>query len=219
MGLYVILIVLFILPAYNYYRTRKQQAGAASKESGYVFIHLINWSIVILILIDNPLGELYRSNTPVTFGALWDIAIWCLIAYLILTTILPLALMPYHQQFKDMVRSNYDDRLYPISTSEQIQFGFVTVTVGICEEIIYRGFMYQYLINQTGLTPTLSYLIASLLFGIGHFMQGLRGISNSIMFGLIMGYLYMASGSLLLPIIIHIAYNLRSIYIARVLQR
>lgn len=179
-------------------------------------MHLIYWATLLWIVCVSPLGELFWPATTVTFALLWRIVLWILIGYVTLTTIVPLALMPYNQQFKEMVRSHYDDRLYPTTTSQQIQFAFVTLTVGICEEIIYRGFMYHSFIDQFALSPTMSYLITSVLFGASHFMQGLRGISNSVMFGLIMGYLCMVTGSLLLPIIIHTAYNLRAIYIARV---
>ncbi|MNR30975.1 CAAX amino terminal protease self- immunity [compost metagenome] len=93
----------------------------------------------------------------------------------------------------------------------------VAVTVGICEEIMFRGFLQHYAM-ELGTSQLWAMVIISVIFGAGHFMQGLSGIISSTIFGLIMGYTYFTTGSLLVPIIIHILYDAKAIYITRVLQ-
>jgi membrane protease YdiL (CAAX protease family) len=52
-------------------------------------------------------------------------------------------------------------------------------------------------------------LFAALLFGIFHLYQGWGGFVVTTLSGMAFGLLYIASGSLLLPVIVHIAFDLR----------
>ncbi|MFX3633009.1 MAG: CPBP family intramembrane glutamic endopeptidase [Candidatus Pristimantibacillus sp.] len=210
--------ILVILPAYNYYRTTtiKLHNSLIEKQKGYYQIYLIYWSLILLIFSQYSFDDLFYSKYPIEFNLLSTIIIGLLIAYLFITTILPLLLIPFHKQFRDMVSSNYDERLYPTTSKQQKMFVLVAITVGICEEVIYRGFLYPFF-NQLLLTPFWSFLFASIIFGISHFMQGITGMINSFLFGLIMSYLYIQTGSLFLPIIIHIIYDLKPIWITRLL--
>jgi len=215
MSYFSLFISLILVPLFNAYRTKKQQKGSASKETGYLLMQIIYWAQFVLIGLSMPISDLYRPEYAIS--AVAAILLWCLVAHVIITTILPLVLLSFNQRIREIVQSSYDSSLYPVTDRQQLLFALATVTVGICEELIFRGFLYNFLIEEFSLTATLSFIIASLIFGLLHFMQGVRGITNSIAFGLIMGFLASLSGSLLLPIIVHIIYNLKAIYIARTL--
>jgi len=45
--------------------------------------------------------------------------------------------------------------------------------------------------------------VSSIVFGMAHLYQGLKGVLGTGLFGLAMALLYAWSGSLLLPIILH----------------
>ncbi|WP_442950941.1 CPBP family intramembrane glutamic endopeptidase [Paenibacillus sp. GSMTC-2017] len=89
----------------------------------------------------------------------------------------------------------------------------------MCEEFIYWSFLYQIIISDFHFQPEWSDIITALIFGLSHFMKGFKGIINSLLFGLIMGYLFSVTGSLVVPIIIHILYDLKPIYISRIINR
>ncbi|MGX4586728.1 CPBP family intramembrane glutamic endopeptidase [Paenibacillus chitinolyticus] len=57
--------------------------------------------------------------------------------------------------------------------------------------------------------------IVSLIFGLIYFEQGPSGIISSFIFGAVMTWLYFLTGSLLLPILLHILYDLKIITIQR----
>jgi len=178
-------------------------------------MHVIYWLLFVLVTMSMSIMDMYYPQYQLPTIA--SFILWCLVAYVTATTILPLILLPYNEKLREVVRINYDESLYPVTDRQQFLFAAATVTVGICEEFIFRGFLYNFLINELSLTTTLSYIISALIFGLLHFMQGVRGITNSIAFGLIMGFLTALSGSLLVPIIVHIIYNLKAVYIARTL--
>ncbi|MBP1991395.1 CPBP family intramembrane glutamic endopeptidase [Paenibacillus eucommiae] len=138
---------------------------------------------------------------------------------MIVTIVIPLIILPYSKLLREKVAENYDEKLYPVTSKQQFMFIFVSIIVGICEEIIFRGFMYTYIRDLLSISPWGSFLIVTIIFGLGHFMQGVSGMVSSSLFGLIMGYFYFTTGSLLVPILIHIAYDMKAIFITRVLQK
>jgi membrane protease YdiL (CAAX protease family) len=104
--------------------------------------------------------------------------------------------------------------LLPDTMGEMSWFAVMCVLSGIAEEPVYRGFLCFYIslylphINGPGLV-----LLTSLVFGIGHAYQGWRGIASTTVSGLIFGTLYVASGSLVLPAVVHSTGNLQAVLI------
>lgn len=79
----------------------------------------------------------------------------------------------------------------------------VAVTAGICEELIYRGFLIAFGVGVLGLHPYVAGGLAALLFGAAHLYQGWLGMIRVTCFGVLMTGLYLSTGSLLIPIVIH----------------
>ena len=80
-------------------------------------------------------------------------------------------------------------------------FAGLSVTAGIVEEIVYRGFMIWLLGNFVPLWAAV--IISSVFFGLGHSYQGLEGALRTGAAGLVFAVLYVVSGSIWLPIIGH----------------
>jgi uncharacterized protein len=79
----------------------------------------------------------------------------------------------------------------------------VSVTAGICEELIYRGFLIAFGVGVLGLHPYVAGGVAVVLFGVAHLYQGAAGMLRVSVFGVAMTGLYLSTGSLLLPIVVH----------------
>lgn len=101
----------------------------------------------------------------------------------------------------------------PRTEQESRQFRLVAVTAGVCEEIWWRGFLIWYLTAYMGEWPAV--FVGALLFGVLHLYQGPAGVMKTGATGLVMGILYVATGSLIWPVILHTAVDLQGGSIAR----
>ena len=96
--------------------------------------------------------------------------------------------------------------MLPRTDEEAAYFRALSVTAGICEEVVYRGYLIWYLAAFIGPWPAA--LAAGVLFGGLHLYQGTSGILRTGAVGVVMGLLYVGSGSLLWPMILHAAVDL-----------
>jgi uncharacterized protein len=109
-------------------------------------------------------------------------------------------------QHPEEVRGSITDlasRIFPQDSSERIVFVFVVVTVAICEEFIYRGFMQQVFHDWSGGSVVAAVLGSSLMFAIAHLYQGRRGIFATLVAGLLFSSVRAWTGSLLPAVLGH----------------
>jgi membrane protease YdiL (CAAX protease family) len=100
--------------------------------------------------------------------------------------------------------------LLPRSRSERRLFGLVGVTAGICEEWLYRGFLLAVVgALAPGLPTAVLVLVAAVAFGLAHSYQGLAGTVTTGVLGGVLAGVYLATGSLLLPVLLHAVIDLR----------
>ncbi|HXN45109.1 MAG TPA: type II CAAX endopeptidase family protein [Bryobacteraceae bacterium] len=104
--------------------------------------------------------------------------------------------------------------LLPVSTAERRLFATVAIGAGIAEELAFRGFLLFYFATfLPGLGTLVAVLASSAAFGLGHLYQGVRGVALTAALGLFMAALYVLSGSLLVPMVVHAALDLRLLVI------
>ncbi len=106
--------------------------------------------------------------------------------------------------------------LLPNTRKERRLFAALAVTAGICEEILFRGFLLFYLQEVfPGFGVVGAVVVSSMVFGLCHLYQGVRGILGTGAFGAGMAILYVASGSLIVPIVLHALLDLRVLLLHR----
>jgi membrane protease YdiL (CAAX protease family) len=93
-------------------------------------------------------------------------------------------------------------RIFPQDNVERAAFVAVVITVAICEEIIYRGFV-QALFQEWGGVAVLAILGSGALFAIAHLYQGPRGVAATFVIGLCFSAIRWWTGTLLPPVISH----------------
>ena len=98
--------------------------------------------------------------------------------------------------------------IFPITSKEKSAWSLLSISAGITEEIVYRGYLFYALAI---VFPNLSLIhilfITVLIFGIGHIYLGMEVIKATIL-GLIFGIFYIVFDSVIPVIIIHIVQDL-----------
>lgn len=94
----------------------------------------------------------------------------------------------------------------PRTVREYRRFVPLSVTAGIVEEIVYRGFLLWYFASHLPLWAAV--IASSAIFGIGHSYQGPAAALRTGLVGLALAVLYVVSGSIWLPIVAHAAVDL-----------
>jgi membrane protease YdiL (CAAX protease family) len=94
------------------------------------------------------------------------------------------------------------DMVLPHTHRELKWFYGLSVTAGITEEVLYRGFLMAYL---GGLLPLPAVIVvSSLIFALAHLYQGLTGASRTFLVGLALATTYALTGSILFCVIAHV---------------
>jgi membrane protease YdiL (CAAX protease family) len=82
----------------------------------------------------------------------------------------------------------------------------ISVAAGICEEVAFRGFVYNAIWQTSGETAAL--LLSSLAFGLAHFPVFGASTFLEVLFGLVFAMSYKLSGyNLFVPIVVHVVYD------------
>jgi len=93
--------------------------------------------------------------------------------------------------------------LLPQSPRELEAFMRVSVTAGICEELLYRGFLPWFL--ATWMPFWLAMIVSGVIFGFGHLYQGMPGVAKTGALGILLGGLTLLSGSIIPAMVVHVA--------------
>lgn len=109
--------------------------------------------------------------------------------------------------------------MLPVSKVERRWWLLLSVSAGVCEELIYRGFLLEFLRGRLDGGPplglTAGLLLSSIAFGTAHLYQGAAGIIQTTVVGMLLGTLAILTGSLLLPVICHVLLDAQILWMYR----
>lgn len=91
--------------------------------------------------------------------------------------------------------------LFPRTKVEYYWSLGVSLTVGICEEIIFRGFLYWQLAQWLPVIPAV--FVTNTIFGLVHYATGFRNAMLAFALGVLLSLIFLYSGSLWIPIVLH----------------
>jgi len=91
--------------------------------------------------------------------------------------------------------------ILPSTERELSLFSVLSLTAGICEELLFRGYLIAYLSAWIPLGAAA--VLSGILFGLGHLYQGGRQAVKIIFVGWLFAAFYVGSGSLWVPMVLH----------------
>lgn len=218
-GLFLILVVLFPLRAAYSGMRRLRRAAPAELPRVRLAVYreaiLIQWlllgvMVAIWLTTGRPWAAVGVSAQP-TWG------------FLVMAVLAAAAIgVTIHQRLRALTddetlldvrrRMQHLEVMLPHAPRELTAFYRLSVTAGICEEALYRGYVIWYLSTWT--PPIVAAIAASVIFGFGHAYQGVRGVITTAIFGAVLAIVYLVSGSLWLPVLLHALVDLHSGHLA-----
>jgi membrane protease YdiL (CAAX protease family) len=207
-----------IFPIRDYFFIRKRAARINAGEAGvrlgfYRRVIGEQWATALVLLV--VWFALGRDATSIGFVPRLGLHVWAgyvLTAVICATLIFQAVTVVRDPKSLATVRGKLASLsfLLPRTPRERRAFDAVSVTAGICEEILYRGFAVVYLMAAFGAPFWVAGLLSSLVFGVAHAYQGVAGASRSALVGLMLFLLYALTGSLWGPMLVHAVLDITS---------
>jgi len=101
----------------------------------------------------------------------------------------------------------------PANWKEYRHYIFLAFAAGISEEVIFRSFLITYLSHFLSIVQYgdfLSVLIPAVVFSLSHLYQGWWAVFKIMVIAILLGFIFLLSGSLLIVVIIHVLIDLIS---------
>lgn len=162
-----------------------------------------------------------RSFIDLGFGMpSWNAMVFFLTISFILLYVIELFSKKLFQRFNQKMDWAKNLQFLPENRGEFKHYMFLVLAAGICEEILFRGFLIHYLFSLFDGGPTamwLAILIPALLFSLGHIYQGAWAVAKISIGAVFLSGIYLWSGSLYIVIILHICVDIFSAIFAKIL--
>ncbi|NER12095.1 CPBP family intramembrane metalloprotease [Leptobacterium flavescens] len=220
----LVLIVAVYLPVSGYFEVKKLKKSIADGNSRrkiefYRATVFWSWIPIFLIFILMAISDIPLESIGIKWidieaasAGKWivfpTIAFYCL--YLIYN-IYSIIIFKYNKNSRARATKSipaHFKSFLPITREEKRLWDYVSVTAGITEEILYRGYFFYALgVIFPGLSLIHILLITTIMFGLGHIYLGKEVIRPTIL-GLFFGIFYIIFDSVFPVIIIHIAQDL-----------
>ena len=221
-ALEIILLVIFLIFPVIDLVLEKYKSN--NKKFEYCKTSAVLWCLTGLIVFIYFQGELSVTHPFILPNTLWKTAFaGTLILLFIIYMIYVMHTIVQSEKIRNEIVSSLEhsgdslNDLMPESRSELFMFTFVvSVTAGICEELIFRW----YLLNVIELHSNwvIAAIGSSIVFGLWHFYLGWKHVIKTALIGLVLCGLYLYFESILLVILIHILMDVYSglvAYLAR----
>ncbi len=208
------------VPVWDVLETRalKTSPNPRRKILSYQRIVLFLWTAAIIAWI--PL----RSSVFFIWPAVHQSAaakigvsfVWGFVVAFVIAGTLQVVLTRRNPKLQDKTLKAFKSLAFmlPVTLEERTWFVPVSITAGICEEVLYRGFLIRYLSDgpwHFGLWVALA--IACLSFGLAHGYQGVSGIIGTGLLGAVLAIIFFSTGSLWLPMAVHAILDLRILFV------
>jgi len=206
-----ILLLFVVQPIYGYFEARREDARERAglpfnRSRFYLLTALVEWGFLAALVA----AWLFYDRSVADLGVLpaGGAGFWGGAVVVALCTGLLLFSWRNARQASNAEKTRQIEalgklvRYVPHTSGELRGFVGVSITAGIVEEIVYRGFVFWYLGQFMPIWAAV--IVSSVAFGLAHSYQGASGALRCGLIGLAFGILYVLTGSIWLPIVGHI---------------
>lgn len=218
----MIVILIHLLAAYAvlaapwlgrmwYQRARRRIASGARDAKVRLYRGLVAEQILTTAVVLGfwRSGRISAASLGLIAPRSWAWSIAALAAILGFLVWSSLRLRPKAEKIRKKVQDGVG-ALLPDSPQERSWWGAVSVGAGVSEELVFRGFLlYYFSLYVPQINAVERVLLVSLAFGMAHIYQGWKPAVGTGVLGLVLAGLYLISGSLLLPVLVHAAVDWR----------
>jgi uncharacterized protein len=190
---HTIVLVLFIIGYAYYGRTtvaRVEGMHLTSKVSLYLLMILLELTLVsyVWFLGVKPAGGSFRDLIGGRWSSVGDVLRDVGVAFLFWLVVIVVLVGLQFSIGKSPQTAKAVLMLAPGSLSEMIVWVILSVTAGICEEFIFRGYLQKQFLAITG-SEAVAVALQAVFFGIGHSYQGAKSIVTITVYGALFGML------------------------------
>ena len=211
------LVLAVVSPAADYFwlyprLIRQTRAGVpGARRRAYTTSILMQWMLTLCVSVlwvqrRRPWSALWLGETSASRLAAGLALAAAFIGVLLLQRRTVLA----HPEHLDKVRHQLAaaSALLPHTPEEHTWFMLLSITAGICEEFLFRGFVLWYVRVSTGLL--LAAAFSTILFGTAHLYLSRRDALRAGIVGAIMAAIVIATRCLLPAMVLHAAVDINS---------
>ncbi len=113
------------------------------------------------------------------------------------------------EKAKSVIEKMKDNYFYlPKSKREFVWFSILSLSAGLCEEIIFRLFMFSYLSEITNLV--IAFILTNVVFALTHISSGKQNMISAFILGLLFTGIYFFTNNIWLSIILHSAIDMNA---------
>jgi membrane protease YdiL (CAAX protease family) len=180
------------------------------------------WAMVLVVFMMCFIGEISLKNIgfqQISFNySFWFTAVVLLVNGLLLVYSLYILIFSLASaKFRETALKEAHSgtiMVLPRSKKEQTLYFFVALSAGVCEEIVFRGFLLFLILAIFPDIPIyFAAIIPCVLFGISHLYQGLGGVIWTAVIGAIYMFLFIVTDSLIPGILLHFFFDFSSTFI------
>lgn len=203
-GLEILLLgIILLFPVIDLINERFK---SENKITEYVKIAFFLWIPTLLMLQLQSSDVLSVSSFNFELNKRWpNISLISLLVLAILYLLALIKTIRRNPVLRDEINKKFEGfrDLMPESKSQVMVFTLVvSVSAGVCEELLIRGYLYNLIYAKYGMAPAI--LMSSVVFGLWHLYLGWKEVIRTGIMGIIFCGIYIFTGNLLLPILIHI---------------
>lgn len=208
---FTILVILPIAAVWGYRRfLARVRLEPDLRRRGYQSTIAVQWSLVAIVLatwfaVGRERTEI-GLDLPLGMQSLVGLAITAVL--LVALHLQSAAVRRDGEAARESMRAQLGavQAFLPRTPAEVRWFRALAITAGVCEEVLYRGFLIAYLGSLFGIWPAVA--VAAVMFGVAHLYQGRANALKGCVGALLAGLLYVGCGTLLWPMILHTALDL-----------
>jgi membrane protease YdiL (CAAX protease family) len=220
--LLALLVILLVVWNQSFILRLKRAKTPETRLRTYWLTMISKWVVTIMVLLVVGPGTLWRAQIglPESKWLPGGFGLAVLVVVSVAGMLVPFAIARRPAGLTVLLRGV--DKLHfilPQSAPERFWWVPLSVTAGICEEILFRGFLLYYLhIEPWKLSLGATIALACLIFGLGHLYQGPAGALGTSVLGFLLFVFFLGTGSLLLPILLHTLTDLRVLLVLKIVE-